>query len=134
VTPTNDGYSHFFLDFQVPIASINQVSGQYGRPPITGSTPVKFFYGTSTNPVHIGKDYMTGSAVSFEGLTEVALDDIEGYLAPALTVQKSGPESIVAGNKITYELTVTNEGPGNAINVVISDPIPEEIIKTQSIP
>lgn len=131
VMPTNDGYSHYYLDFQVPIASINQVSGQYGNPIITGTTPVKFFYGTSTNPVHIGKDFMTGSAVNFDNLAYVVLDDIQEYLAPELSVDKIGPASVSAGEQIQYQLIVKNLGPGNATNVVISDYMPSDIINAE---
>ncbi len=41
-----------------------------------------------------------------------------------LVMQKTGPATVTRGNNITYSLTVTNNGPAAAQNVVISDPIP----------
>jgi uncharacterized repeat protein (TIGR01451 family)/LPXTG-motif cell wall-anchored protein len=125
-TETNDGYAHYFLDFQVPIASINAVSGN-GAPVITGTTPVKLFYGTSTNPVHIGKDYMTGTEVNFDGVIQIKPDDPADTLAPVLTVDKTGPASVSAGDQIVYSLAVRNLGPGNATNVKIEDILPSDI-------
>ncbi len=43
----------------------------------------------------------------------------------ALTVTKSdSPDPVVAGSNVTYTLTVRNEGPSTATNVVLTDPIP----------
>src|SRR5262249_49333799 len=36
-------------------------------------------------------------------------------------VVKSGPSAVVAGTSATYTITVTNNGPGTAQNVVVSD-------------
>lgn len=41
-----------------------------------------------------------------------------------LSIEKSGPASIVAGTKITYSLTVLNNGPSNASNLRIEDALP----------
>jgi uncharacterized repeat protein (TIGR01451 family) len=41
-----------------------------------------------------------------------------------LAVSKTGPATAVAGGKITYNLTVTNNGPSNAINVEVEDVLP----------
>ena len=41
-----------------------------------------------------------------------------------LNVTKTGPENIIAGTQITYTITVENEGPSDAQNVVIVDIIP----------
>jgi uncharacterized repeat protein (TIGR01451 family) len=44
-----------------------------------------------------------------------------------LVVTKTGPASAVAGNTITYTMTATNNGPSDAINVRVSDNIPDGI-------
>ncbi len=41
-----------------------------------------------------------------------------------LSIQKSGPQTIVAGNVISYSVTAANAGPNTAQNVVISDVVP----------
>jgi uncharacterized repeat protein (TIGR01451 family) len=41
-----------------------------------------------------------------------------------LSITKSGPAAVVAGTQATYTLTVTNNGPSDATDVTISDPLP----------
>ncbi len=41
-----------------------------------------------------------------------------------LVVDKSGPATVIAGNQLNYAVTVTNNGPSDAQNVVIQDIIP----------
>ncbi len=44
---------------------------------------------------------------------------------PDLIVSKDGPgENVIAGNNFTYNISVTNQGPGNATNVVLTDTLP----------
>jgi uncharacterized repeat protein (TIGR01451 family) len=44
-----------------------------------------------------------------------------------LAITKSGPASVVVGQNITYTLVVTNNGPGPANGVTVSDPTPAGI-------
>ncbi|MBV8516276.1 MAG: DUF11 domain-containing protein [Acidobacteria bacterium] len=41
-----------------------------------------------------------------------------------LLLSKTGPANAVAGQPITYTITVTNNGPSTADNVIVSDPTP----------
>src|SRR6185437_11067174 len=41
-----------------------------------------------------------------------------------ISVLKSGDETAVPGGQITYQVVVTNGGPDDAANVVLSDPLP----------
>ena len=39
----------------------------------------------------------------------------------------SGPNPVIAGNDLTYTITVTNNGPSHATNVLITDCLPSEV-------
>lgn len=68
---------NFYLDFQVPMAALNSRLG------IDEHTHLRLFYGTSASGGTINKDYMTGSAVDFLGLTTTNFDGIfHGGLTP----------------------------------------------------
>jgi len=41
-----------------------------------------------------------------------------------LVVGKSGPATVTPGNDIVYTIVVTNDGPSDAVNVVVADPSP----------
>ena len=44
---------------------------------------------------------------------------------PNLNVVKSGPDSVGGGDTFTYTITLTNPGPGNAVDVVLTDSLPD---------
>ena len=71
---------HFYLDIQVPLATLTEVSG------VTSQTPVSLFYATGTdkNLDKIGKDLMTGAAVTFDDDDGVVLEP-PGNVAPVAT-------------------------------------------------
>jgi uncharacterized repeat protein (TIGR01451 family)/gliding motility-associated-like protein len=48
-----------------------------------------------------------------------------------LSIEKTGPATIIAGTRITYGLTVINHGPSNAANVVIADAVPAGITNAE---
>jgi uncharacterized repeat protein (TIGR01451 family) len=41
-----------------------------------------------------------------------------------LAVTKTGPANVTAGTQMTYDIDVTNNGPADARNLVVSDPLP----------
>ena len=56
-------------------------------------------------------------------------DDVTGTLAPAadLGIAKTGPADVIAGNSISWDLAVTNDGPSDAVNTVVTDTLPAGI-------
>ncbi|WP_161596709.1 DUF7927 domain-containing protein [Chitinophaga vietnamensis] len=50
---------------------------------------------------------------------------------PQLFIEKSGPATIVAGQPISYTISVSNEGRSDALNATISDLIPSTITAVQ---
>jgi uncharacterized repeat protein (TIGR01451 family) len=57
------------------------------------------------------------------------------YLPADLRIADSGsPDPVYAGNKITYTLAITNDGPLNAIGVNITDTLPSQVSFISSVP
>lgn len=68
---------YYYLDFQVPMAAMTSRIG------IDASSILRFFYGSSASGGTINKDFMTGSSVSFLGLTTTNFNGIlHGSLTP----------------------------------------------------
>src|SRR5262249_43531329 len=44
-----------------------------------------------------------------------------------LTVIKSGPSFAIVGNNVTFTIKVTNIGPSDAVNVMLTDPTPPRL-------
>ena len=83
----------FFLDFQVPLSTLTEVSG------VTATTPVSLFFATGTdkNLGKIGKDLMAGTEVTFDG-DDITLDPANTTptaTADTLTLDEDG--SAIAG-------------------------------------
>jgi uncharacterized repeat protein (TIGR01451 family) len=48
-----------------------------------------------------------------------------------LEIKKEAPAQVVAGESLTYKLTITNNGPCSATNVVVTDTLPSEITEAK---
>jgi uncharacterized repeat protein (TIGR01451 family) len=68
----------------------------------------------------------TGSIAASYTPTELDLSAVVGPQAN-LAITKTGPSGVVAGQNVTYTITVTNNGPSAATSVVVSDPQPANL-------
>jgi uncharacterized repeat protein (TIGR01451 family) len=70
----------------------------------------------------------TANVTSTEGLHD---DDTVNTLVQAsadLSISKTDdPDSVIAGNQLTYEVEVTNNGPSDAVNVRVTDTLPDGV-------
>lgn len=58
-------------------------------------------------------------------------DTIEIDVVSDLSVTKSGPAEAVAGEGITYQISVTNAGPSDALGIVVEDMLPAPLVDAQ---
>ena len=85
----------------------------------TGSTPV-----TTDFSLPASMPYGTYSlTVIANGISSSPLSFTGGIVGSSadLVVTNSGPNSAIEGNNLTFSMTVTNNGPTNASNVVLTD-------------
>ncbi|MBC6110040.1 DUF11 domain-containing protein, partial [Pedobacter sp. CCM 8938] len=96
-------------------------------PAIAGNVITIVVNGT-INPSFAGNILNTASAAIGAG-TPVNSPTVTTVVSKQtnLSIIKSGPATLSAGLPIAYTLEVTNAGPSNAINTVITDAIPPEI-------
>jgi uncharacterized repeat protein (TIGR01451 family) len=63
-----------------------------------------------------GADPVSGNDVGTDSTTVIAVSD--------LAVTKTGPAEAVAGTDVSYEITVTNAGPSDALGIGVTDSAP----------
>ncbi|KOA21436.1 bacterial Ig-like domain (group 1) [Clostridium homopropionicum DSM 5847] len=109
-----------FLDIQVPISLVTQLEKNELKiaSPIMGSTSVKLYFGTSqaANLAVINKDYMSGNAVSFDGLSIVKLDSISETVA---TISIDGGSSVTVNTWTPTITGTTNAENGSSVIVTV---------------
>ncbi|WP_317169958.1 Ig-like domain-containing protein [Pedobacter sp. SG918] len=105
-------------------ANINAGSTNFVTILVSGKVPSSTAASTLTNtatvtlPTEIA-DFNTTNNSSTVNTTVVN--------SPSLVVQKSGPSTAASGTQINYTLTVSNNGPSDAVAVNIADIIPADI-------
>jgi uncharacterized repeat protein (TIGR01451 family) len=81
--------------------------------PVGAASPISDIATVSTSPTDTNPNNDTASATVFVN-----------RLAADLAVTKTGPSSVVAGGHVTYDISVTNNGPDDAQNVTLTDAVP----------
>jgi uncharacterized repeat protein (TIGR01451 family) len=86
--------------------------------------------GTAPGTV-ITNSVTVGSAISdptSSNNTATTADTVTSPSQADLSINKSGaPQPVNQGDTLTYTLTVANNGPASAANVVVTDPLPAEV-------
>jgi hypothetical protein len=69
---------YYYLDLQLPLCYLAYVACMYNSTTITASTPLKFYFGTSSSHAqYIDYDFFSGSAVDFSTVGTARLDEIQ---------------------------------------------------------
>ncbi|NSL85778.1 DUF11 domain-containing protein [Chitinophaga sp. Mgbs1] len=90
---------------------------------VSGSTPAGSITNTATVTAIGTTDYNPANNTS--SITTVIGRDV------GLLIRKGGPVQTLAGNRITYGLVITNQGPSDATGINISDLVPAAITNTR---
>jgi len=113
-----------------PTISGHNVSGTIGSLPSGGSVIVNVFSNAPATAITVSN---TATLTAPAGITDPNPGDnsssvdttvIAGPALADIRVEKSGPASATPGANVTYALTVTNDGPDTAANVMLFDPAP----------
>lgn len=91
----------------VPNPALNSASVNYSYTPVEGGIPGEFTVVSNEVPVEVG-----------------ALADIS-------VIKTGAPSPVEPGELLTYTITVTNQGPGDAVNAILYDAVPPELTGVQ---
>jgi uncharacterized repeat protein (TIGR01451 family) len=86
------------------------------------------FSGTLSNTAGASAD--TIDPVS-ENDSATAETTVEGWADLAVTKADDGYDPTLAGNSMTYTITVQNQGPSNAVDVTLSDTVPPQMLSPE---
>jgi uncharacterized repeat protein (TIGR01451 family) len=111
-----------------PIVTGNNVTGAVGSLPSGGSVVVTIIGIAPTGPANVSN---TATIDAPAGIVDPNGANNTSTVATAvaassadLEVIKDGPAQAVPGTNVTYSLTITNNGPDTATNVVLNDATP----------
>lgn len=141
---------------QLAVATAGNASAQvaWSAPSSNGGLPINTYTVTAllNGVTSVGNVTVPSSqtGVNFTGLTngslyafQIVATNVAGNSAPSapsnqvkpvapnitdLSISMSGPSSVNAGSFVTFTMTISNNGPGNAANVMFSDTLPAPLI------
>lgn len=123
---TKGSASYFTADIN------NNVLEFIGNIPAGDSNVVQIYITGKVNPAFSGQ--ITNQAqVSTDGGPTVHADPVVTTVSnnPQLTLYKSAPDTAVAGQMVTYTLSVSNTGLSDATNAVMTDIVPADLTNVQ---
>jgi uncharacterized repeat protein (TIGR01451 family) len=91
-----------------------------------GST-ITYIVTANINPASVGTLSNTATVTPPSGVSGMSSSStVSNPLTPSadLAVMKSAASTVSAGTNLTYTITVTNNGPSYAVNVMLTDPLP----------
>ncbi|WP_158538632.1 T9SS type B sorting domain-containing protein [Chitinophaga skermanii] len=113
-----------------PSGTGNTINLTAGIPAHTGIITIEVV--GNVDPSYVGAITNTATATPPAGVTDptpaVATVSTNVVSKRLLQIVKTGPSTMAAGERINYSLLITNRGPSNANNVLITDAIPVEVI------
>lgn len=107
----------------------NGASGTGNNVQVTGAIPagagtILVTIRGSVSPAFTGVVNNTATAVADNAPQVNADANTTVYNLSSVQIRKSGPDTVSAGNRIVYQITVDNNGPSDAVNLQIGDAIP----------
>jgi len=81
----------------------------------------------STAPTSVTNDVSVSASTDPAGPRPASATTQVTASADLLITKSSAPTPLVAGQAITYTITVTQQGPSDAANVVVTDPLPSAV-------
>ncbi|NQX42924.1 DUF11 domain-containing protein [Pedobacter steynii] len=106
----------------------NTVNLKANIPAGTGNTVTVTITGT-VNPAATGTISNTGTATPAEpngtGSSSTVSSNVTS--TSGVVIVKTGPSTAIAGNVISYQIEVSNNGPSNATGIVVTDPVPANL-------
>jgi conserved repeat domain len=115
------------ITLNVPWGSLNSNGQSFTENTVDGVISLVTFNTngeTTVNPLY-NPVKVTASADGYTTNEESAFITIN--TKANLSITKTGPSNVTAGNKIIYTITVINNGPNYAADVVVSDTLPANI-------
>lgn len=109
------------------------VAAHVHQAPRGSNGPIAFTFPSPVSPMNANMPVTPRLVADFAATflyldIHAAVESIRGQIGGTpvadLAVTKSGPATIVAGNNVTYTVTLTNNGPSAAQNVTLADPLP----------
>ena len=113
VSPATGGADNtqVWLDMQIPLTSLRDTSAVQKVLP---TTPIGIYAATSASNVNpLQKDWMLATT-----------DFVPVPMADLVITKSDSPDPTYTGGTLTYTLTITNNGPSTAVNVVVTDTYP----------